>query len=43
MQAVQTMAEPVRGTRKDPSLQLPRVKKKYAHEWRNPPDEGTND
>ena len=47
MEAVQTMAEkypqPVRGTRKDPSLQLPRVKKKYAHEWRNPPDEGTND
>ena len=47
MEAVQTMVEkypqPVRGTRKDPSLQLPRVKKKYAHEWRNPPDEGTND
>ena len=47
MEAVQTMAEkypqPVRGTRKDPSLQLPRVKKKYAHEWRNPPDEGNND
>ena len=43
----QTMAErypqPVRGTRKDPSLQLPRVKKKYAHEWRNPPDEENND
>ena len=35
--------QPVRGTRKDPSLQLPRVKKKYAQEWRNPPDEGTND
>jgi hypothetical protein len=47
MEAVQTMAEkypqPVRGTRKAPSLQLPRVKKKYAHEWRNPPDEGNND
>ena len=47
MEAVQTMAEkypqPVRGTRKDPSLQLPRVKKKYAHEWRNPPDEENND
>ena len=35
--------ETVRGTRKDPSLQLPRVKKKYAHEWRNPPDEENND
>ena len=47
MEAVQTMAEkypqPVRGTRKDPGLQLPRVKKKYAHEWRNPPDEENND
>ena len=47
MEAVQTMAEkypqPVRGTRKDASLQLPRVKKKYAHEWRNPPDEENND
>ena len=47
MEAIQTTAEkypqPVRGTRKDASLQLPRVKKKYAHEWRNPPDEGTND
>ena len=47
MEAVQTMSEkypqPVRGTRKDASLQLPRVKKKYAHEWRNPPDEENND
>lgn len=43
MQAVQTMAEPVRGTRKDPKLQLPRVQKKYVQEWRNPPDEGNND
>ena len=45
MEAVQTMAEPVRGTRKDPSLQLPRVKKKYAHEWINgqKKSEGTND
>ena len=41
MQAVQTMAEPVRGTRKDPKAQA--TIKKYKHEWRNPPDEGTND
>jgi hypothetical protein len=47
MEAVQTMAQkypqPVRGTRKDPGLQLPRVKKKYVQEWRNPPDEENND
>ena len=47
METIQTTAEkypqPVRGTRKDASLQLPRVKKKYAHEWRNPPDEENND
>ena len=47
MEAVQTMAQkypqPVRGTRKDPNLQLPRVKKKYVQEWRNPPDEENND
>jgi hypothetical protein len=41
MQAVQTMAEPVRGTRKDPKAQA--TIKKYKHEWRNPPDEGNND
>ena len=41
MEAVQTMAEPVRGTRKDPKAQA--TIKKYKHEWRNPPDEGTND
>ena len=37
--------QPVRGTRKDPSLQLPRVKQKYAHEWINgqKKSEGTND
>ena len=31
----------VRGTRKDPKAQA--TIKKYKHEWRNPPDEGTND
>ena len=41
MQAVQTMAEPVRGTRKDPKAQA--TIKKYKHEWRNPPDEENND
>ena len=47
MEAVQTMAEkypqPVRGTRKDVNLQLGRAQKKYAQEWRNPPDEESND
>ena len=41
MEAVQTMAEPVRGTRKDPKAQA--TIKKYKHEWRNPPDEENND
>ena len=44
MQAVQTMAEPVRGTRKDPkSTSYLELKRSMQHEWRNPPDEGTND
>ena len=47
MEAVQTMAEkypqPVRGTRKDVNLQLARSQKKYVQNWRNPPDEESND
>jgi len=29
--------QPVRGTRKDPALNLARSQKKYVHSWRNPP------
>ena len=29
--------QPVRGTRKDPALNLARSQKKYVHNWRNPP------
>ena len=47
MEAIQTMAEkypqPVRGTRKDVNLQLARSQKKYVQDWRNPPDEESND
>ena len=47
METIQTMAEkypqPIRGTRKDVNLQLGRAKKKYVQDWRNPPDEESND
>ncbi len=39
----QKYPQPVRGTRKDVNLQLARAEKKYVQDWRNPPDEESND